>query len=108
MKQEFGKPRYTLAYDLLRAYRTLCPYRQCKRGEYAKGKSKAIDRIKKLKRSHPLCTDALVPILLQLQLNRDGITAYRASGRGYLGRKRATGPFFMVNRYLESLGFDHR
>jgi hypothetical protein len=104
MKQEFGKPRYKLADDLLQAYRTLCPYLQFKRGGYAKGKSRAIDRIQKLKRSHPLWADALLPLLLQLQLNHDGIREYRASGRAYLAQKRSTEPItFMVNRYLEPL-----
>jgi hypothetical protein len=105
MKQELGRPHYSVAYDLLRAYRGLGRGRQFKRSEYAKGKSKTIDRIKKLKRAHPLWADALIPLLLQSQLDRDGIREYRASARAYLERKRAIEPIsFMVNRYLEPLG----
>src|SRR5262249_51452542 len=88
MKQELGRPHYRTAYDLLRAYRTLYPYRQLKWSEHAKGKSKAIDRIKKLKRAHPLWADALAPLLLYLDLSRDVRTCVRT----YLERKRASEP----------------
>ena len=105
MKQELRTPLYRVADDLMRAYRTVWPYRQLKQSEYADGKSKAIDRIKKLKRSHPLWADALTPILLQLQLNRDGTREHRASGRAYLERKRTTEPIIcLVDRYLQPLG----
>lgn len=105
MKQALGRPYYRVAYDLLQVYRGRGLSRQFKRSEHAKGKSKAIDRIKKLKRLHPLWAGALVPLFLQLQLNRDGITEYRASGRAYLAQKRRIEPItFMVNRYLQPLG----
>jgi hypothetical protein len=106
MKQELRTPHYRVADDLLRAYRTLTsfplkPGRPGRRG----GKSRAIDRIRKLKQSHPHWNNALTPILLQLQLNRNGIREYRASGRRYLKQKLATEPItYMVNRYLEPLG----
>ena len=49
--------------------------------------------------------DALTPILLQLQLSRNGIREYRASGRRYLKQKLSTEPItYMLNRYLEPLG----
>src|SRR6266478_653361 len=73
MKQELDTPLYGVADDLLRAYRklglsiglTLGLSRQFKRSEFADGKSKAINRIKNLKRLHPLWADALNPLFLQ-------------------------------------------
>ena len=63
MKQEFGQPRYGLADNLLRAYRTLTSF-PLRPVQHRGSKSRALDRIGKLKQSHPLWMDALTPILL--------------------------------------------
>jgi hypothetical protein len=108
MKQEFGqrKPHYRLADELLRAYRTIVPYRLKRRErERTGGKARAIDRIKKLKQSHPLWCDALTPLLLQLQLNRNGVKNMRASTRNFLERWESTKPLTrLVGHHLGTLG----
>jgi hypothetical protein len=80
MKKELGRPYYRLADELLRAYRTLAasPVSPQKRSG---GKARTIDRVKKLKIAHPNWEKVLSPILLQLQLNRNGTKKHRASTR---------------------------
>lgn len=96
MEQELGNPKFRVADDLLRAYRTLASSYRFKKRELswgkARAKSRAISRIRKLKEDHPLWPEVLDPLLLQLQLNRDGVTKYRASARNFLEQWKTTNP----------------
>ena len=112
LKMELKRAHYREADELLHAARriffgrqleeSLSNHRPSKASKKKRGKWTAAKRIEKLKKSHPNWSDTVVPILLQLQLIRNGEShRYRANTRRFVERWMSEG--HLTQKFLHEL-----
>lgn len=103
MKQESGREHYREADELLRSWRGPKPVKASGKPLRTGNKKRwtAAKRIEQLKRAYPDWQDVITPVLLQLQLDRNGVTQYRANISPFLKRWSATKP--LTNMFVDHL-----